>query len=211
MIETVYENRIKESFKKLYPEDTLYPSEIGHCLRRSILARRIEHTKNFANEVVDYGLAIHEDVEIYFKEKLSCEAEKSIEYEIEGVKISARVDLLCGSDLIELKTVPHFIRQPYQSHIIQVSLYYYILSQLNYKIDNVYLIYINRQNYDVQEFKIQKDQLDQGLKNAIDFIKNYKKYKDEQNIFKIPIGDTTFCKNCEFKNICYGSINNFLK
>ncbi|QJF12354.1 putative CRISPR-associated Cas4 nuclease [Metallosphaera rod-shaped virus 1] len=211
MRKLVYENRIKESFKKLYPEDTLYPSEICHCLRRSILARRIEHIKNLTSEVLDYGLAIHEDVETYFKEKLGCETEKAIEYEIEGVKISARVDLLCGSDLLELKTVSHFIRQPYQDHIVQVSLYHHILSQLGYKIDNVYIIYINRQNYDVQEFKIQKDQLEQGLKSAIDFIKNYKKYKDEQNIFKIPTGDSTFCKNCEFKNICYGSLDVFLK
>ncbi|QJF12285.1 putative CRISPR-associated Cas4 nuclease [Saccharolobus solfataricus rod-shaped virus 1] len=207
----VYENKIKESFKKLYPENILYPSEIAYCLRKTILARRIQHIKNIGSEVADYGLAIHNDVEAYFKEKLGCETEKAIEYEIEGVKISARVDLLCGSDLLELKTVSHFIRQPYQNHIVQVSLYYHILSQLNYKIDNVYLVYINRQNYDVQEFKIQKDQLDQGLKSAIEFIRNYKKYKDEQNIFKIPIGDTTFCRSCEFRNICYGTITNFLK
>ncbi|QJF12325.1 putative CRISPR-associated Cas4 nuclease [Acidianus rod-shaped virus 3] len=207
----VYENKIKESFKKIYPEDTLYPSEIGHCLRKTILARRIVHTKNLSNDFMDLGVIIHADIENYLTQQLGCDAEKAIEYQIEGVKISARIDLLCHGDLLELKTVSHFIRQPYQNHIVQVSLYLHILSQLGYNVNNVYIIYVNRQNYDVQEFKIQKEQLDAGLKQAIKFIEDYKKYKNEQNIFKIPFADLVFCKTCEFNNICYGSITNFLK
>ncbi len=45
-----YEEFVKQSFKMKYPEDTIFPSEIGICFRKSYLSRKFEFERGI-NEI----------------------------------------------------------------------------------------------------------------------------------------------------------------
>ena len=99
---TNYEEFVKQSFKMKYPEDTVFPSEIGICFRKSYLSRKFEFERGINEISLDLGEQHHERVENYFVEKLGCKSEVEVKGEIEGIKISGRIDLICNNDLIEL-------------------------------------------------------------------------------------------------------------
>ena len=42
---TNYEEFVKQSFKMKYPEDTVFPSEIGICFRKSYLVENLNLRK----------------------------------------------------------------------------------------------------------------------------------------------------------------------
>ena len=135
-----YEEFVKQSFKMKYPEDTIFPSEIGICFRKSYFSRKFEFEKAVNEISLDLGEQYHEKVEHYFEEKLNCKPEIEINGEIEGMKISGRIDLICNNDLIELKTISTNYFQIKEYHLYQVAIYYYLLQQQNYKIDNIYCL-----------------------------------------------------------------------
>jgi RecB family exonuclease len=201
-----YEEFVKQSFKMKYPEDTIFPSEIGICFRKSYFSRKFEFEKAVNEISLDLGEQYHEKVEHYFEEKLNCKPEIEINGEIEGMKISGRIDLICNNDLIELKTISTNYFQIKEYHLYQVAIYYYLLQQQNYKIDNIYIIYLNRLNREVKQFLIDKKLIDEYIQKAIDWIKKFKEYIKMEDHKNIPPVNSYFCKNCEFKGKCYGSL-----
>jgi len=201
-----YEDIIKESFNVKYPEDTIFPSEIGICFRRSYLSRKTTFQKKINEFYMDLGIQYHEHIENYLVEKLNCKNEVVINDEIEGMKISARIDLICGNDLIELKTISHEIFQVKEYHLYQVAIYYYLLKKQNYKIDNVYIIYLNRTTKEVKQLRIDDVLLEVYVKKAIDWIKKLKEYLSQTDYKKVPGLNNKFCTNCEFINYCYGKL-----
>ncbi|ARQ96523.1 hypothetical protein [Sulfolobus islandicus rod-shaped virus 4] len=203
---TNYEDFVKQSFKVKYPEDTIFPSEIGICFRKSYLSRKFEFEKAVNEISLDLGEQYHEKVEHYFEEKLNCKTEIEINGEIENIKISGRIDLICNNDLIELKTISTNYFQIKEYHLYQVSIYYYLLQQQNYKIDNVYIIYLNRINKEVKQFQINKALIGTYLQKAIDWIKKFKEFMKSQDYKTIPGANNYLCKNCEFKAKCFGSL-----
>ncbi|ARQ96684.1 hypothetical protein [Sulfolobus islandicus rod-shaped virus 11] len=203
---TNYEDFVKQSFKVKYPEDTIFPSEIGICFRKSYLSRKFEFERGINELVLDLGEQYHEKVEHYFEEKLNCKTEIEINGEIENIKISGRIDLICNNDLIELKTISTNYFQIKEYHLYQVSIYYYLLQQQNYKIDNVYIIYLNRLNREVKQFLIDKKLIDEYIQKAIEWIKKFKEFIKLQDYKTIPGANNYLCKNCEFKAKCYGSL-----
>ena len=203
---TNYEEFIKQSFKMKYPEDTVFPSEIGICFRKSYFSRKFEFEKAVNEISLDLGEQYHEKVEHYFEEKLNCKAEIEVKGEIENIKISGRIDLICNNDLIELKTISTNYFQIKEYHLYQVSIYYYLLQQQNYKIDNIYIIYLNRLNREVKQFLIDKKVLNEYIQKAIEWIKKFKEFMKSQDYKTIPGANNYLCKNCEFKAKCYGSL-----
>jgi len=201
-----YEEIVKQSFKIKYPEDTIFPSELGICYRKSYFARKFEFERGINEIVLDLGEQYHERIENHLIEKLNCKSEIEVKGEIEGMKISGRIDLICGNDLIELKTISSNYFHVREYHLYQVSIYYYLLSQQNYQIDNIYIIYLNRVNREVKQFQISKKVLDEYLQKTIDWIKNFKEYMKKEDYKTIPIANSFFCKNCEFKGKCYGTL-----
>jgi len=201
-----YEEFVKESFKVRYPEDTIFPSEVGVCFRKSYFARKFEFEKGINELVLDLGELHHERIENYFVEKLNCKAEVEIKGEIEGLKISGRIDLICGNDLLEIKTISTNYLQIREYHLYQIAIYYHLLKQQNFKIDNVYIIYLNRISREVKQFQIDKITLDIYLQKAIDWIKKFKEYLKLTDYKNIPGANNYLCKNCEFKSRCFGSL-----
>jgi CRISPR/Cas system-associated exonuclease Cas4 (RecB family) len=203
---TNYEEFVKQSFKMKYPEDTIFPSEIGICFRKSYFSRKFEFEKAVNEISLDLGEQYHEKVEHYFEEKLNCKTEIEINGEIEGIKISGRIDLICNNDLIELKTISTNYFQIKEYHLYQVTIYYYLLQQQNYKINNVYIIYLNRINKEVRQFQIDKKVLDEYMKKSVEWIKKFKEFMKLQDYKNIPGANNYLCKNCEFKAKCFGSL-----
>ena len=201
-----YEEFVKQSFKMKYPEDTIFPSEIGICFRKSYFSRKFEFEKAVNEISLDLGEQYHEKVEHYFEEKLNCKTEIEINGVIEGMKISGRIDLICNNDLIELKTISTNYFQIKDYHLYQVAIYYYLLQKQNYKIDNVYIIYLNRLNREVKQFLIDKKLIDEYIQKAIEWIKKFKEYIKMEDYKNIPPVNSYFCKNCEFKGKCYGAL-----
>ncbi len=73
--------------------------------QKSYFERKFEFEKGINELILDLGEQYHERIENYFEEKLGCKSEIEVKGEIEGIKISGRVDLICNNDLIELKTI----------------------------------------------------------------------------------------------------------
>jgi len=201
-----YEDLVRQSFKVKYPEDTIFPSEVGVCFRKSYFARKFEFEKGINELVLDLGELHHERIENYFVEKLGCQAEVEVKGEIEGLKISGRADLICGNDLLEIKTISTNYFQIKEYHLYQIAIYYHLLQQQNFKIDNIYIIYLNRINKEVKQFQIDKKIIDQYLQKAIDWIKKFKEYLKMTDYKNIPGVNNYLCKNCEFKSRCFGSL-----
>jgi len=206
---TNYEEFIKQSFKTKYPEDTIFPSELGICFRKSYFARKFEFEKGINELILDLGEQYHDRIENYFEEKLGCKSEIEVKGEIEGIKISGRVDLICNNDLIELKTISSNYFQIREYHLYQVSIYYYLLQLQNYKIDNIYIIYLNRINREVKQFQVDKIVIDIYIKRAIDWIKKFKEYLKVEDYKNIPGANNYLCKNCEFRGKCFGSLHDY--
>ncbi len=171
---TNYEDLVKQSFKVKYPEDTIFPSELGVCFRKSYFARKFEFEKGINELTLDLGEQYHERIENYFEEKLGCKSEIEVKGEIEGIKISGRVDLICNNDLIELKTISNNYFQIKEYHLYQISIYYYLLQLQNYKIDNIYIIYLNRINREVKQFQIDKIMVQIMYKRQLIGLRNLK-------------------------------------
>ncbi|AFV51236.1 CRISPR/Cas system associated [Sulfolobales Mexican rudivirus 1] len=205
----VYEDVIKKAFVRTTPADELFVSEVGICLRRSILARRTTVIKAIDNMLLEHGVIMHEVVQTYLEHALNCQAEVEIEDEIEGVKVSGRVDLLCprndGFDLLELKTTGYDAWEVKYYHKVQVALYKAMLEKRGVKVNNVYVVYINRQTLNVKEFRLRESDLEEGMDLAVKFIRDYMKYQNVDDIHKITISDKTFCKGCEFYSVCYNA------
>ncbi len=203
----MYEDIIKKAFLRILPSDTLFASEVAICLRRSILARRQQTVKAIDNMLIEYGVIMHDVIEEYVTHQLNCQSEVELRDEIEGVKISGRIDLLCqrdnGYDLLELKTTGYDAWEVKYYHKAQVALYKLMLERRGIKIENVYVIYINRQTLNVKEFRLRERDIEEGLNLAIKFIQNYIKNKDIKDVRKLEIADKIFCKGCEFYNYCY--------
>ena len=201
-----YENIVKESFNVKYPEDTIFPSEIGICFRRSYLSRKMIFQKKINETHMDLGSQYHQHIENYLVEKLNCKNEIILEGEINEMKISARADLICGNDLLEIKTISHNFFQLKEYHLYQVAIYYYLLQQKNIKIDNVYIIYLNRETKEVKQLKIDDKLLQDYVKKAIEWIKKIKEYLNQTDYKKVPGLNNKFCTSCEFINYCYGKL-----
>ncbi len=213
----MYEDVIKNAFIHTYPSDELFASEIGICLRRSILSRRQPTIRAIDNMLLEHGVIMHEAVQDHLTHELNCQAEVEAKDVIEGVTISGRIDLLCprdnGNDLLELKTSGYDAWEVKYYHKVQVALYKILLEKKGVKINNIYVIYINRQTLNVKEFKLRDSDIQEGLNLAIKFIHDYAKYKNVNDIHEIAITDKIFCKNCAFYTTCYGarSITDFSK
>ncbi|CAG38832.1 hypothetical protein [Sulfolobus islandicus rudivirus 1 variant XX] len=201
-----YEDHIKESFKVKYPADTIFPSEVGICYRKSYLARNIEFERGINEIYLDLGEQYHERIEQYFKEKLNCQTEVEIKDEIEGIKISGRIDIVCNNDLLEIKTISYNYFQVKEYHLYQVALYYHILKKQNYQINNVYIIYLNRNTREVKQFKIDEKVLENYYQKVIEWIKKFKEYLKETDYKKVPGVNNYICKSCEFKQKCIISL-----
>lgn len=197
-----YEELVKQSFKAKYPLDTIFPSEVGLCFRKSYLTRYVEFEKEISELILDLGEQHHERVEEFFKEKLGCQTEVEVKDEIEGFKISGRVDIICNKDLIELKTIGYNFYKVKEYHLYQVSLYYYILKKQNYQIDNVYIIYLNRTNKEVKQIKIEEKTLQEYYQKAVDWIRKLKEYLQEKDYKKVPGVNNYICKTCTLKQYC---------
>ncbi len=206
---TMYEDVVKKAFVRMNPADELFASEIGICIRRSILSRRQPVTRAVDNMLLEHGVIMHETVQAHLERELKCQAEVQLEDEVEGVKISGRVDLLCprenGYDLLELKTTGYDAWEVKYYHKVQVALYKVMLEKKGIKINNIYVIYINRQTLNVKEFRLRDADIAEGLDRATKFIRNYVKYHDVNDIHRIEIADKVFCKGCEFYTTCYAA------
>ncbi len=213
----MYEDAIKNAFVHVYPSDELFASEVGICLRRTILSRRQPTARAIDNLLLEYGVIMHEAVQDHLTRTLNCQAEVEIRDEVEGVKVSGRADLLCphddGNDLLELKTTGYDAWEIKYYHKVQVALYKILLEKKGIKINNIYVIYINRQTLNVKEFKLRDSDIAEGLNLGLKFIHDYVKYKDVNDIHEIAISDKIFCKGCTFYTTCYGarSITDFSK
>jgi hypothetical protein len=201
-----YEEYVKQSFIVKYEKNVIFPSELGTCLRRIFLSRNENFIKNVSTMEMDLGEQFHSRIENYFVEKLGCKNEIRFEKEIEGIKMSGRIDLLCGNDLIELKTSSFLSYRVKEYHLYQVAVYYYSLKDLGYDIQNVYIIYLNRENQQVREFKLSEQTLKEYYEKAKQFIKDYKEIMNEKDYHKVKTGEKIFCKYCEFKEKCYGKL-----
>ncbi|AZI75904.1 putative CRISPR-associated Cas4 nuclease [Sulfolobales Beppu rod-shaped virus 1] len=206
-----YEDIIKKAFVRVYDKNTIFPSEIGICVRRSYFMRQGEVRLTNVTEEMDIGTVYHNDIEIKMRDDLHCETEVKVEGEIENIKISGRIDAICKTDLLEFKITGYIPFSPKIYHLQQVAIYYYLLSKQNRKIDNVYIIYIKRGTLEVKEFLITREVLNYAFENAVDFIKKFKIAIEKNDYSFIPLADASFCKNCIFKNKCYGGIDSFLK
>jgi len=201
-----YEEFVKQSFKMKYDENTIFPSELGICFRKSYFSRKFEFEKGISDIALDLGEQHHQRIEHYFIEKLNCQSEIEVKGEIESLKVSGRIDLICNNDLLEIKTISTNYFQIKDYHLYQVAIYYYLLQQQNYKIDNVYIIYLNRINREVRQFLIDKKLIEEYIQKAIEWIKKFKEYIKMEDYKNIPLANSYFCKNCEFKGKCYGTL-----
>ncbi len=135
----MYEDMIQKAFLRIYPADTIFASEVGICVRKSILMRKYHTRKPIDAIIMEEGIAIHEAIQTYLLTNMKCQAEVPMEAEIEGVKISARADLICERDgqvdLIELKSSGYQAWEVRHYHAQQVALYYHILTQKGMKIE----------------------------------------------------------------------------
>jgi len=206
-----YEDLVRQSFKIKYPEDLIFPSEVGICFRKSYFSRKFEFEKGINELVLDLGEQHHLRIENYFTEKLECKSEIEVKGEIEGLKISGRIDLICGNDLLEIKTISNNYFNIKEYHLYQIAIYYYLLKLQNYKIDNVYIIYLNRINREVKQFQIEKNVLEEYIQKAIDWIKKFKEYLKLTDYKNIPGANNYLCKNCDFKSKCSGSVLDYLQ
>ncbi len=206
-VDTVYEDIIKNAFVHSYPQNELFASEIGICLRKSILSRRQPMVRAIDNMLLEHGVIMHETVQAHLVRELNCQAEVEVKDNIEGITISGRVDLLCprddGFDLLELKTTGYDAWEIKYYHKVQVALYKMMLEKKGIKINNIYVIYINRQNLNVKEFRMRDSDINEGLNMALKFIRDFIKHRNVDDIHKIEISDKIFCKGCEFYNVCY--------
>ncbi len=203
----MYEDIIKNAFVHTYPSNELFASEIGICLRKTILSRRQPMTRAIDNMLLEHGVIMHETVQAHLMRELNCKAEVEVDDEIEGIKISGRADLLCphgdSYDLLELKTTGYDAWEIKYYHKVQVALYKAMLEKRGIKINNIYVIYINRQTLNIKEFRMRDNDINEGLNMAMKFIRDYVKYKNVDDIHKIEISDKMFCKGCEFYTTCY--------
>lgn len=197
-----YEELIRQAYKIKYPIDTIFPSEVGVCFRKSYLSRMVEFEKEIDELHLDLGDQHHETIEQYFKEKLNCLTEVEVKDEIEGMKISGRVDIICNNDLIEIKTIGYNFYKVKEYHLYQVALYYKILKKQNYQIDNVYIIYLNRVNKEIKQIKIETQVLEEYYQKAVEWIRKLKEYLKEKDYRKIPGANNYVCKSCNLKSYC---------
>lgn len=197
-----YEELVKQAFKVKYPADTIFPSEVGVCFRKSYLSRTVEFEKEISELYLDLGEQHHERIEEFFKEKLGCQTEVEIKDEIEGMKISGRVDIICNNDLIEIKTIGYNFYKVKEFHLYQVALYYYILRKQNYQIENVYIIYLNRINKEVKQVLIEHKLLEIYYQKAVEWIRKLKEYLQEKDYRKVPGVNNYICKSCTLKQYC---------
>ncbi len=207
----MYEDMIQKAFLRIFPPDTIFASEVGICVRKSILMRRYHTRKPIDVIVMEEGIAIHETIQTYLQMNMKCQVEVQMETEIEGVKLSARADLICErdgeTDLIELKSSGYQAWEVKRYHANQVALYYHILKEKGVKVDNVLIIYVNRKDYSVKEFVMAKPALEKAYQEAVEFIRIFAKNREAKDIRRLPLPEKFFCKSCDFYNFCYSGGN----
>ncbi|CAQ58450.1 CRISPR/Cas system associated [Stygiolobus rod-shaped virus] len=194
-----YVDIIKASFDRQLPKDTLFPSEFGICVRRSYFERTEVFQKINVSEAMETGVVYHEAIEQKLRDELKCETEKEIQGELNGIKISGRIDAICGNDLLEIKTVSIFVNIPKSYHIDQATVYW-LLTNKQY---NIYLIYIKRNDLQIREIMLDKSVLEAHIPNIMKFIDDYKKLIETGDYRQVKMADSTFCKNCYFTKKCY--------
>lgn len=208
MIEEEIKKAIIEALKYNVPKDEIYPSEIGKCYRQLWFFRNETLFIKPNNDIMDYGVTLHERIEKYFQQVLNCQTEVSSEMKIADLKLSGRIDILCDNTVIELKTTIKQLTRPLYQHMLQVASYSILLPQIL----EFYIVYINRQTGEIAPFKFTKNDLELYRRKVIEFIEQFAeeiKKNDYKQVMKIE-GD--FCNSCPFVQKCKfeGGLRKFL-
>ncbi|MHA1816191.1 MAG: CRISPR-associated protein Cas4 [Candidatus Heimdallarchaeaceae archaeon] len=197
----IEEYKTRQSYERPY----ISCGELVHCLRQNYYVRKRYQVKISEQFKFSYlylmqrvGNVIHD----IFQELYNfTEVEKTVVSE--KYKVKGRLDALKGSTIYEIKSLdPNKFKGKYiQAHYIQCLIYAYILiTEYDYKIENITLIYVLRDLKTVRPFdlKLDFDLAKKYLNRAPVLLKAL-----ENNIVIDPIGSTKEdCRYCAYKKFC---------
>ena len=205
--ESMMRSKLIEEYKtsQSYERPYVSCSELYHCLRQSYYARKryqIDITSQFKFSylylIQKIGNVIHEIFQSLYN---FSEVEKTVVSE--KFKVKGRVDAIKGSHLYEIKSIDpkKFKGKFIKEHYFQGLVYAYILiTEYDYKIDKITIIYVLRDLKTVRAFD-----LDVDLKMAEMFLQRAPILLTalESNVPPEPIGAVAeSCKWCPYKEFC---------
>ncbi len=205
--ESMMRSKLVEEYKtrQSYERPYISVSELYVCLRQNYYVRKryqsdIKGQFRFAYLylIQKVGNVIHELFQDLYN---FSEVEKSVVSE--KFKVKGRLDALKGKTLYEIKSIdPTKFKGTYlKEHAFQGLIYAYILmTEYDYDIDNITIIYVLRDLKTVQAFDIEVD-----LKLAESFLTRARILLSalEQNVVPDPIGATKdHCQWCPYKGFC---------
>jgi len=194
-VEQLFHDAICKYISQRRKPDKIHVTDLVHeCLRFSYFLHK-ELPKWKMSEAISLwiGQVIHE-----FKLGL-----KYHEFEVEWNGIVGYVDEY-DPDLglvIEKKTCKELPRAPYEQHVKQVEYYYYLLKKNNYKVNDIFILYIDVANNDIRVFRvIPRDLLiiEKEILEKANLLKSFL----EANTPPPPIA-TRFCRVCPFYVLCH--------
>jgi len=197
----IEEYKTRQSYERPY----ISVGELVNCLRQNYYTRKryqVNMSSQFRFSYLYLMQRVGNLIHDIFQELYNfTETEKTIVSE--KYKVKGRLDALKESTIYEIKTVdPKKFRGKYtHDHYVQCLVYAYILvTEYDYNIENVTLIYVLRDLKTIRPF---------DLKIDFDLAKKYLKRGPillraiEDNMVLDPIGSTNeSCKFCPYKNYC---------
>ena len=197
----IEEYKTRQSYERPY----ISVGELVNCMRQNFYIRKRYQVKiseqfkfSYLYLIQRVGNVIHD----IFQELYNfTEVEKTVVSE--KYKVKGRLDALKETTIYEIKTLdPTKFKGKYtQSHYIQCLIYAYILiTEYDYKIENITLIYVLRDLKTVRPFDLELnfDLAKEYLERAPKLLKAL-----ETNIVIDPIGATKeSCKYCAYKKFC---------
>ena len=205
--ESMMRSKLIEEYKTSQSYERPYIScgELYNCLRQSYYARKryqIDITSQFRFSylylIQKVGNTIHEIFQNLYN---FSQVEKTVVSE--KYKVKGRVDAIKGSNLYEIKSIDpgKFNGKFIKEHYFQGLIYAYILvTEYDYKIDKITIIYVLRDLKTIQAFDLDVDMsmAKQFLERAPILLSAL-----ESNIVPDAIGATSeSCKWCPYKDYC---------
>lgn len=191
-----------------------YPSEIGHCLRKTWYSYKFPtEIKPELARVFEAGNILHDFVvKVLSSGKTSnvdlVSAEVPFKHEVDDFIISGRIDdLILLKDinkqvLIEVKSTSgiEYITEPAPHNAMQLQLYMYKLG-----IHDGVLLYLDKRDLKSKVFTVPYDEA-----KAIEIINKFKELHTHLKNETLPTAEARkdrkkswMCKQCEYKDMCY--------
>lgn len=175
----------------LKPKDnTVHVTEIVGCLRFAWYVRKYGRKHN---EDTLLGSYIHEKLTRKLSDRLGCEYEVHGEIRAGNTVISGRADILCSDYIVELKTS----RRPglKETWMLQCLTYMAMFNK-----DKCVVISVSRPKLEIiGAYTIYRND---DIVNKIIIPRALELMKSIQNDIEPESKDTSFCSNCEFRQIC---------